>query len=505
MKRIVIYVVLGILIVGGVAAGLIWRSRQLETQAEAMLRSTVVERGEMIVAVSASGTIEPARRAHLALEQSGQVSDVLVNIGDEVAEGDALVSLDSARAALQMEQARANVASAEAQLAKLRAGPRREEVDASEANVRAAEAQVGVAAAERDQVAEGAGAADTASAEAEVASALTQQKKAYDWHETTMECFTIKKSAGDVVDIGEGQTITLTEGFEREICPLLGVPEEQARYRLEAADEALQAARARLEEVEGGADRNQLSAAQSNVAAAAARQDAAQAQLDLLVAGATGEQIVGAEATVDQARAALDQAEIRLGQARLQAPFDGLVADVDVTVGQQAVAGVPVVTLIDPSLFHVTIGVDELDVAHLAQGQRAELSFDALPNTVVTGTVRRIAEAAALDGGIVTYDVRIDLAPTDAPIKADMTTSATIVVEEISDALKIPTWAIHVDRDTGQYFVRRRTASGIEQVDVELGARYEGVAQVLRGLSAGDEIVRDPESSQFDFSQGFGE
>jgi hypothetical protein len=86
-----------------------------------------------------------------------------------------------------------------------------------------------------------------------------------------------------------------------------------------------------------------------------------------------------------------------------------------------------------------------------------------------------------------------------------MTTNATIVVEEITDALQIPTWAIHVDRETGQYYVRRRTASGAERLDVELGARHEGTAQVLSGLSEGDQVVRVPESSQFDFGEGFAE
>jgi HlyD family secretion protein len=502
MNRKIRYVVLGILIVAAVAGGWVWRSRQQATQVPDELRSAVVEQGRMRVVVSASGNVEPEQRVDLALEVSGQVAAVPVEVGNEVQEGDTLVSLDTERLELQLDQAEANLASARAQLAKLEAGTQAEEIDASKANLRAAEAQVDAAAAERDRVAGGAARADVAAAEAEVASALTQRKKAFDWHETTMECRTIKKSAGDVVPIGGGQVITLTEGFERTICPLLGVPEEQARYRLEAADEALEAARVRLEEVQAGADRNQLSAAQSNVAAAAAQRDATQAQLDLLLEGARSEQIAAAQASVDQAQASLEQAELGVEQAVLEAPFRGIVARVDATIGQQATAGLPIVTLVDPSLFHVTVAVDELDVGRLIKEQKARLTFDALPDTVVTGTVKHIAEAAALDGGVVTYDVRIDLAPTDAPIRADMTTSATIIVEEISDTLKIPTWAVHVDRDTGQYYVRRRTGDDIERVDVKLGVRNEGIAQVLDGLSAGDEIVRVPESSQFDFGAG---
>ena len=503
MNRKMMYAILAVAVIAAFGAGLVWRSRRQKAEASEELRSAVVEQGSMLVAVSASGSIKPIRRVDLGLETSGRVTEIPVEVGDQVQAGDLLVSLDAERLRLQLEQAEASLALARAQLAKLEAGARAEEIEASEANLRAAEAQVGAAAAERDQVAAGAGKADIASAEAEVASALTQQKKAEDWHDTTMECRTIKKSAGDLIDIGGGQFITLTKGFERTICPLLGVPEEQARYRLEAANEALEAARAQLNQAQEGADADQLSAAQSNVAAAAAQQDATKAQLDLLLEGATQEQIAASRSSVAQAQTSVREAELAVDKSVLEAPFDGIVAAVDATVGEQVSAGLPIVTLIDPSLFHVTIAVDELDVAQLASGQTARLTFDALPDTVITGTVRHVAEAAELNGGVVTYDVRIDLSPTHAPIKSDMTTSATIIVEEIRDALKIPTWAVHVDRDTGQYYVRRRTGTTVERVDVSLGIRDEGIAQVVDGLSAGDEIVRAPESSQFDFQAGF--
>jgi HlyD family secretion protein len=499
MNRKTLYVVLGIVAIAAVAGAVYWQWQQRSARPIEDLRSTVVERGSLLVAVSASGNIEPQKRVDLAFDASGQVVEVAVEVGDRVEAGDLLARLATERLSLQVDQAEANLAVAEAQLSRLQAGPRSEEVSAAEANLRAAEAQLDAAAAERDQVTSGATTAQIAAAEAEVASALTQQKKADDWHETTMKCRTIKKKAGDVIPLPGGQVITLTEGFEETICPLLGVPEEQARYRLEAADEALRAARGRLKELEKGADQDQLRAAQSNVAAAAASRDAALAQLDLLLEGAAQEQIAAAEAGVAQAQASLKQAELALQQATLEAPFKGVVAGVDVEPGEQASAGLPAVTLVDPSRFHVILAVDEIDIATLSQGQNARLTFDALPDTVVTGTVDYVASAAQLDGGVVTYDVRIDLAATDAPIRADMTASAAIVVQQLSDILRIPTWVVRVDSDTGQTYVHRRVGDQFERVDVRLGARSEGVAQVLDGPSEGDLVIRLPESAPFGF------
>jgi multidrug efflux pump subunit AcrA (membrane-fusion protein) len=69
--------------------------------------------------------------------------------------------------------------------------------------------------------------------------------------------------------------------------------------------------------------------------------------------------------------------------------------------------------------------------------------------------------------------------------------------------LKIPTWVVRVDRDTGQTYVQRQggdiRGDDVERVDVELGVRYGGFAQVLDGLAEGDEVVWVPESTPFDF------
>ncbi len=499
MKRRTLPIIVGAIAIAAVAGGLVWRSRQQSASTTQDLQSAVVERGDMLVAVSATGHVRPAQRATLSFGTSGQVVDVAVDVGNRVDEGDVLARLDEERLSLEVERAQASLAAAEAQLAKLRAGAPSGDVEGARANLRAAEARVSAAAAERDQVKAGAAGAQIAAAEAELASALTQQKKAEDRHEATLQCRTIEISKGDPIRLPNGDVIPAPEDIEREICPLLGVPEEQARYSLEAANEALEAAQARLEEIQDGASAAQLRAAEANVASAAASRDAARAQLDLLLEGTTDEQVAGAEARVAQAEAGVRQAELAVEQAVLKAPFDATVAAVDLVLGAQASTGVPAITLIDTSGFHVDVAVDELDVGRLEAGQTARLTFDALPDAVATGTVARIAEAAGTDGGVVTYDVRIDLETIEAPIKTDMTASATIVVEELEDVLKIPTWVVRVDRETGQYYVDRRSGDDIERVYVNLGVRHEGVAQVLDGLSAGDEVVRVPDSSLFGF------
>jgi len=481
MKRRILYAILGVVLVAAVVGTFLWRS-QVAGAPEEENRSAVVERGTMLIAVSASGTIEPQTRVSLDFEAPGRVAEVLVKVGDPVKAGDVLARLDTARLELQVKQSQAALALAEAQLAQLGAGPRPEEVAAAEANVRAAEAQVSAAAANLDQIVVGAGDAQIAAAQADLAAAISQQKAAADTYDMVLTCFSFK----------------LPTGEKQKICPALGAPEEQARFNLEATDKALAAAQARLDELLAGADADEVRASRSNVLAAAAQRDATQAQLDILVAGATDEQIADAGAQVTQAQAALDEAVLALERATLLAPFDGVVAGVNVTAGEIASSGLPPITVVDTSRFRVIASLDEIDIGLLNEGLVAEVTVDALPDVVVAGTVERIAPVATPEGGVVYYEVTIGLAPIDAPLRGDMTANVTIRVDELGDVLTIPTWVVRVDRTTGQTYVHRPAGDDFERVDVELGVRYGGRAQVLSGLSEGDEVFW-VESTSFGF------
>jgi HlyD family secretion protein len=404
-------------------------------------------------------------------------------VGDRVEAGDLLARLDTAQLELQVKQAQAALTSTEARLAQLRAGARQQEIAAAEANLRAVEAQAEAASANLAQLLAGASNSQIAAAEADLAAAMNEQQQAADIYEMVLTCFTFE-----------------IFGHEREICPALGAPEEQTRYSLNAADKALTAAQTRLDEALAGADADAVRAAEANVAAAEAQRDAAQARLDLSRAGATDGQIAAAEASVAQAQAALALAELSVEKAALYAPFDGVLSAVNVEAGEMSSGGpLPAFTLLDTSRFQVNLDVDELDVGLLAPGQAAQVTLDAFPDVEIPGRVERIAPIATVFGGVVNYHVVVGLDPTDAPIRADMTVNVTVVVNELTDVLQVPSWVVRVARDTGQTYVNQRVGEEVVRTDVVLGVRHAGVVQVLDGLSEGDEAIWVEESSAFGF------
>jgi HlyD family secretion protein len=467
-RRTILYIVVGVVLVALVAGVIVLRPQLIQDTGQET-RTAIVERGTLLVSVSASGGVEPQTTAELTFEMPGRVADVQVRVGDSVQSGDVLAQLDTRQMALQAQQARSALSITEAQLAQLKAEPRPEEIAAAEADLQAATAQVDGAAASLAQLRGGATDAQIAAAEAQVAQAELQHKLAQ-------------------LDFDR---VNSTSDDEDRI--------EQAAYDLRTAEKSLAAAQAGLEDVKAGANAEDVRAAEANVEAAQAQRDAAQSRLDLLLAGPTQEQLADAEAQVERAQATLAQAELALERATLRAPFDGTVARVDVSAGEMAPIGRPAITLLDDTSFQVAISVDELDVGRLEVGQAAHVTVEAFPETPIDGMVTSIAPAATLDqGGVVSYAVVVTLDRAKVPIRADMTANVTIVVEELTDVLLIPMWVVRVDRRTGQTYVDRQEGNEFKRFDITLGVRHEGVAQVLDGLSEGDEVVWVPED-QFDF------
>lgn len=358
--------------------------------------------------VFASGEAVPAVWANISAQSGGVVLRVAVEPGDDVAEGAVLVQLDSTDARLAVAQAQAALEAAQAQVALLEAGVRPEEIAVAEAQLEAAEASLAQAIAQRDQLTSGAVEAEIAAARAQVAAAEAQVLAAREAHNRTLECYDLP---------GGGKT-----------CPLLGPVEEQARAALRAAEEALAAAQAQLNALLASADARTQNA-EAAVWGASAQRDIAQAQLARLRAGASEEEIAVARAAAAQAQAALDAARATLDRCRVRAPFAGTVGAVYVRAGEVVVPGQPLIALGDLTTLRVeTTDLDETDVARVAVGQQARVTFDAIPETVFSGRVARI-DPMSRPGIEGSYTVVIELDNLAPSIRWGMTAFVSIEVE----------------------------------------------------------------------------
>jgi multidrug efflux pump subunit AcrA (membrane-fusion protein) len=399
------------LIVGVVAIsaiGFLGYQRFLAPTAAPTPTPTLAARAETVV-VTAQGFVVPQRSSDLAFRSGGRVTEILVGEGDRVRRGQALIRLQDDQLQAAMAQAQAALDLARANLDQVRQGARAEDIAAAEGQVKAAQAQLAGASAERDRLTGGATDAAIAAAQARLSAALVEQKLGQDAYDKVTQCVKVNGN---------------------EVCPGLGTPEEQARFQVNAANEAVNAARTALAEATQGSGK-QVQAAQANVAAAQAQIEIAQAQLGRLKAGATSAQEAAAQAAVAEAESGLQAAQAASNEATLIAPFDGMIAQIDTEAGQVVGPGSPIVSMADLGAWLIeTDDLSEVDVINVQPDQTATLTFDALPGVRLNGRVTSVMPKSQTKRGDVTYTVKIVVENPDPRLRWGMTSQAEIQIEE---------------------------------------------------------------------------
>ena len=209
--------------------------------------------------------------------------------------------------------------------------------------------------------------------------------------------------------------------------------------------------------------------------------------------------VQSAELNLTKAQNALQDAEDTLSNYSITAPFDGTVAALTATVG--ADSGTLVVTMVTPQESAV-LSLDEVDAASVKLGQKATLTFDAVSDLTLTGTVTGVDTLGTVSQGVVTYDVTITFDSQDARVKPGMTVSAAIITQTAVDALTVPSSAVKTvgGNSVVQVFNPPLTASSSDttgaassvppkSVVVTTGISDDTDTQILSGLTAGEQVV----------------
>lgn len=226
-----------------------------------------------------------------------------------------------------------------------------------------------------------------------------------------------------------------------------------------------------------------------------------QAALDQVKAGANNVDIESAKLTVEQKQNALQDAENTLSDYYVTAPIDGILAKLNVNKGDMAGSGAAVATLITPQQI-ADISLNEVDVAKVKVGQKATLTFDALPDLNLTGTVVKVDTIGTVNQGVVTYNVEISFDVQDPRIKPGMSVSASIITDTKQDVLVVPSSAVKTSGNisyvqTLDGVVASSTLGQSEvttsltprSLPVVIGASNDTQIEIASGLTEGENII----------------
>jgi HlyD family secretion protein len=300
-----------------------------------------------------SGTVE-TREIQIGSKVGGRATEVLVEEGQTVTAGTLLVRFESDDLKAQREQAAAAVGQAQSNLQRLMHGNRPEEIAQAEASASAASAAF-------DKARNGPRQQEIAQAQADLAAAQADAVNA----EATFHRM---------------EKLVATDTISR-------LEFDNDRARRDAAAQKAESARQRLALLQAGTRKEDLQSA-----AAGYRQ--AEAAASLARKGSRTEDISIARDELASAQANRDALDVRMREAELAAPANGVIEVVGLRPGDLVPAGRIVVTMLELSQLWVKVYVPETDLSSVHVGQAATVVVDGLSGHAFNGHIGQIASQA---------------------------------------------------------------------------------------------------------------
>jgi HlyD family secretion protein len=171
----------------------------------------------------------------------------------------------------------------------------------------------------------------------------------------------------------------------------------------------------------------------------------------------TDDEITLQNLAISDAQNDLNNAIAQRDKMTVTSPVDGIVIAKNNDNGDTVQANKAILTVVDPTSYKIKVAVDELDIAKVKQGQKAEIKFGAIKDKTYEGTVDTIAQTGTTSNNVTTYDVVVSIKDVSG-IKLGMNANVSIQVENKENALVIPTEAL-VERN-GSKFVLIANSDG---------------------------------------------
>lgn len=419
MKQKIVLVLIILFVIGAVGGGYWYFTQNPAQLTRLQLKFGLISADEATGVYRISGYIE-ADEVDVEAETRGRITRLTADEGDYVQTNQVLVELDTALLEAEAAQALAKIDTAQAQLVRVEAGVRAEEIAKAEAAVAVAEAKAQAAYTQWQD------AIILRDNPQELEMQIDAARTALELAELKIEYAIPLKDAGEAVwDLRRqqwtytqedhhmcrtnpmtGQKMCMTFEFAEGQKQDWGVAWNYAGADMWQAWVDLNSAVVERDDTEtilndllrlrDDPQEAQIKVTQARAAyqTALAEGEVAKARLALLEAGPRAEQIALARVQVQQAEANLDALQVQREKSTLAAPRAGWVVERVAHEGEMAVPGAPLLTLADLTQVSLTVYVPEPDIDLVSIGQNVKVFVDTFPGEPFIGVITFIADEA---------------------------------------------------------------------------------------------------------------
>jgi HlyD family secretion protein len=198
---------------------------------------------------------------------------------------------------------------------------------------------------------------------------------------------------------------------------------------------------------------------------------------------------------VERSLIALDEVQERLDETEIFAPINGIIIEKLVEEGQIIASGISnvsggtaIASIADMSRLFIIADIDETDIGSVKIGHAVQITADAFPDKILSGTVTRIAPQGVIDNSITIFKVKIEVQGLGKSLlKPMMSANIEIVTQQVKDTVYVTRAALSKD-DKGEY-VMRLINDQPEKTRVKTGIKNPIHVQILNGLKPDDAVI----------------
>lgn len=428
-----------------------------DNRSQSNILTQQVERKTIPIIVSANGIINANRSINLSPKNAGVIKTLLVKEGDRVRQGQVIAIMDDGNLQGQFTQMQGQLSQQEANLQRLIAGNRPEDIAKAEAQLAEAEANLQqLRSGNRPQ-------------EIAQSSARLQQAKA-----------TLKQRESD-----------------RQRYQQLYDQGAISKQTLDQKITDYDVAKTQVIEAEQGLNLQNAGTRPEQIDQAKARVDQQAQTVAALKVGNRREDIDQARAQVQAARGSLQTIEAQLSDTQVVAPFDGVVlkkyADIGAFVSPSVAGGAGAssssILMLASDQLQVVVNLSEAQIAKVKLGQSVAIKADAVPGEKFTGKVEQIAPQATVSQNVTSFEVRV--AVSSSKLKVGMNVEAEFSVGQLENVLALPNAAVVRQAEgTGVYILNSDRKPIFQPIEIGLTAGNQ--TEVKSGLQGNEQVLLSP-------------
>jgi len=237
---------------------------------------------------------------------------------------------------------------------------------------------------------------------------------------------------------------------------------------------------------DGALARKPVDDAAVQFASAKAQLETAKEHLRTLQSAGKEAQIKAATAVLAAARGQMETSQAQLTYSEVRSPGNGMIADRPLYPGDIAVAGTPLLVVMDISRVVARVNVPTRDAALVKVGQPATIT---LPETGREVEGKVIVVSPATDPNSATVQVWVQAENPDRSLKPGTSAHVAIVTETIKNAMLVPVAAILPGETGGTAVLVIDSEHTAHRRAVQLGVKQGDKVQVLTGVMPREDVV----------------